>query len=489
VQDAKTRFSCEDVAPARASRRGFLKSGLLAAAAVAPIGPAAAQSAVPADDVPRLQSARRLLIKGGVILSMDPQVGDHASADVLVEDGKIKEVRPNIAASDAVVVDAGNRIVIPGFIDTHHHCYQALLRNILPNGLLNPDYGRDIADRLTAVYTPDDVYLGTLLSAIGILDMGTTTVLDISQVNHSPEHSDEGIRALRDAGLRAVYAYSRGAGPKAVYPADIGRLQKAYFSSKDQLLTLALGSGLNKDLFTAAREAGVFTANHGVNNRTEKNLHDLAAAGLLRPGDEYIHCTQLSPDSWKIIRDSGGKVSLATPIEMSMGHGMPGIQAALDAGIRPSLSSDVDVTMAQDPFTVMRHTYNLQRLMLLQRMQNNEPNLPKLLTTREVLEFATIEGARCLGLESKTGSLTPGKDADIVILDAGRLNVWPLNNATGCVVNLMGTNNVESVFVAGKVKKWKGEVVGFDQARIRATSAEARDGIIRRASFPVSLFG
>ena len=406
---AKPRFTCDDVAPAQTSRRGVLKAGLLAAAAAAPIGRAEAQTAVPADDLTSLQSARRLLIKGGVVLSMDPQVGDHASADILIEGGKIREVRPDIAAADAVVVDAGDRIVVPGFIDTHHHCYQALLRNILPNGLLDPDYRRDIADRLTAVYTPDDVYWGTLLSAIGILDMGTTTVLDISQVNHSPEHSDEGIRALRDAGLRAVYAYSRGAGPKVMYPRDIGRLQKTYFNSKDQLLTLALGSGLNKDLFTAAREAGVFTANHGVNNRTEKNLHALAEAGLLRPGDEYIHCTQLSADSWKLIRDSGGRVSLSTPIEMSMGHGMPGIQGALDAGIRPSLSSDVDVTMAQDPFTVMRHTYNLQRLMLLQRMQTNEQNLPKLLTTRDVLEFATIEGARCLGLESKTGSLTPAR--------------------------------------------------------------------------------
>jgi 5-methylthioadenosine/S-adenosylhomocysteine deaminase len=489
IRPTSASFICDEASVSKPSRRTFLKTGALAVAVAGQAVPAASQTAEAGNELQRVQAAPRILIKGGVVLSMDPQVGDHASADVLIEDGKIREVRPDISAADAIVVDAANRIIVPGFIDTHHHCYQALLRNILPNGLLDPDYGRDIADRLTAVYTPDDVYLGTLLSAIGILDMGTTTVLDISQVNHSPEHSDEGVRALRDAGLRAVYAYSRGAGPKAMYPKDIGRLQKAYFNSTDQLLTLALGSGLNKDLFTAAREAGVFTANHGVNHRTEKALHDLAAAGLLRPGDEYIHCTQLSPDSWKVIRDSGGKVSLSTPIEMAMGHGMPGIQGALDAGVRPSLSSDVDVTFAQDPFTVMRSTLSLQRLMILQRMQKNEPNLPKLLTTRDVLEFATIEGARCLGLESKTGSLTPGKDADIVVLDAERLNVWPLNNATGCVVNLMGTGNVESVFVAGKVKKWKGSMVGFDEARMRSGTAQARDGVIRRANFPVNLFG
>ncbi len=493
-QSAPTGFVCAATAspaPAGPSRRRFLKASATAVAACAATqaGRVAAQTPGVDGELTRLQGQRRILIKGGIVLSMDKQVGDFANADVLIEDGKIREVRPNIAASDAAIVDGTNRIVTPGFIDTHHHCYQALLRNILGNGLLDPDYGRDIADRLTAVYNPDDVYWGTYVSTLGMLDMGTTTALDISQVCHSPEHSDEGVRALKDSGMRAVYAYSRGAGPKAMYPQDIGRLQKTYFNSKDQLLTLALGSGLNKDLFTAARNAGVFTANHGVNHRTEKALADLNAAGLLRPGDEYIHCTQLSADSWKIIRDSGGKVSLSVPIEMAMGHGMPGIQGALDAGVRPSLSSDVDVTMAQDPFTLMRHTFNLQRLLLLQRMQKNEPNLPPLLTTRDVLEFATIEGARCLGLEAKTGSLTPGKDADLVVLQADRLNVWPLNNATSCVVNLMGTSNVESVFVAGKAKKWKGALVGVDEARVRKMVADGRDGVLKRANFPMNLFG
>ena len=492
----RATFACDDAsvsAAAKPSRRNFLKSGagVVAASAVVQAAPVAAQTPAGGTDLARLQGQRRILIKGGVVLSMDRQVGDFASADVLIEDGKIREVRPDIAVSSdsAAIVDASNRIVVPGFIDTHHHFYQGLLRNILSNGLLDPDYSRDISDRLTAVYQPDDVYAGTLISALGMIDMGTTTAVDTSQVCHTPEHSDAGVKALQEAGLRVVYAYSRGAGPASMYPRDIVRLQKAYFNSKDQLLTLALGGGLNKELFAYAREVGVLTVNHGVNNRTEKNLHDLNAAGLLRPGDEYIHCTQLSDESWKVIRDTGGRVSLSTPIEMAMGHGMPGIQGALDHGIRPSLSSDVDVTMAQDPFTVMRHTFNLQRLLMLQRAQKNEPNLPPLLTTRDVMEFATIEGARCTGLDSKTGSLTPGKEADIVLLQADRLNVWPLNNATGCVVNLMGTNNVESVFVAGKVRKWRGALVGVDEARVRKLVADARDGVLRRANFAMNLFG
>jgi 5-methylthioadenosine/S-adenosylhomocysteine deaminase len=476
-------------------RRTFLKSSAQLAASVATLQvlPAAASAqgvaATGADsDLRRVQQGRRLLIKGGVVLSLDRQVGDHAAGDVLIEDGKIREVRPGITASDAAVIDAANRIVVPGFVDSHHHFYQGILRNILTNGLLNPDYFRDVSDRLTAVYEPMDVYAGTLVTALGMIDMGTTTAVDTSQVQHSPEHTDASIRALQDSGLRVVYAYSRGAGPATRYPQDIVRLQRTVFSSTDQLLTLALGSSLDPKVFAYAREVGVHTVSHGVSGATERTLLDLGRMGLLRPGDEYIHCTDLSDAAWRQIKDTGGNVSLAPPIEMAMGHGLPGIQGALDHGIRPSLSSDVDVTMAQDPFTVMRSAFTLQRLNLLQRVRHGEQNLPPLLTCREILEFATIEGARCALLDHKTGTLTPGKEADIVLLRADRLNVWPLNNAPGAVVNLMNPMNVETVFIAGKPRKWRGNLVDVDTARVLRIVSEARDGVIHRAGFQTSLF-
>jgi cytosine/adenosine deaminase-related metal-dependent hydrolase len=338
------------------------------------------------------------------------------------------------------------------------------------------------------VYQPSDVYAGTLVSALGMIDMGTTTAVDTSQVQHTPEHTDASIRAHEESGLRVVYAYSRGAGAGTQYPRDIVRLQRGKFSSTDQLLTLALGGTLDPKIFAYAREVGVPTVSHGVNNGTERALFELGRAGLLRPGDEYIHCTHLSGEAWRLIKDTGGHVSLAPPIEMAMGHGMPGIQDALDHGIRPSLSSDVDVTMAQDPFTVMRAAFTLQRLNLLQRARNGAANLPPLLTCREVLEFATIEGARCALLDHKTGTLTPGKEADIVLLRADRLNVWPLNNVPGAVVNLMNPMNVETVFVAGKARKWRGALVGVDMPRVLRLVQEARDGVIRRAGFQTSLF-
>jgi 5-methylthioadenosine/S-adenosylhomocysteine deaminase len=484
-------FTCDTVSP---SRRALLKSGAaaVAGATVAPLFPAASFAQRASDDtLARLLGERRILLKGGVVLTLDRQVGDFARADVLIEDGKIREVRPDIAVAGdaAAVIDATNRIVLPGFIDTHHHFYKGLLRNILTNGLLNPDYGRDIGNTLTPAYTPADAHAGVLVTALGMIDMGTTTAVDTSQVSHTPEHSDACVRALQESGIRAVYAYWRGSGPDAKYPQDIVRLQRSYFNSQDQLLTLAMGSSLDPKIFAYAREVGVRTVSHGVNNNTERTLMELGRAGLLRPGDEYIHCTHLSDAAWRLLKDTDARISIAAPIEMAMGHGMPPIQDALDHGIRPSLSSDVDATMAQDPFTLMRSAFTLQRLLLLQRARNGEQNLPPLLTCRDVLEFATVEGARCAGLEHKVGTLTPGKEADVVMLAADRLNVWPLNNAPGAVVNVMNPGHVDTVFIAGKVRKWRGNLVGVDVPRILRLVAEARDAVMRRSGFRMNLLG
>jgi cytosine/adenosine deaminase-related metal-dependent hydrolase len=483
---------------ARSSRRAFLKvgAGLAAGGAIARTGDAGALAqgvgaADPDSELRRLQAQRRILIKGGVVLTLDRRIGDFAQADVLIEDGKIREVRPNLAVSAdaAAVIDAANRIVIPGFIDTHSHSYQGLLRNIMPNGLLSPDYNRDVQSTLTPVYEPEDAYAGELITALGMIEMGTTAIVDISQVSHTPEHSNACIRALQDAGIRAVFSYHRGAGPRARYPQDITRLQQAYFSSKDQLLTLALTTGLDAKLYAVAREAGVPAVLHLVGKDLSAPLLELGRAALLRPGDEYIHCLGLNDAAWRLIKDTGGHVSLCTQIDMAMGHGTPTIQDALDHGIRPSLSSDHGVEITQDFFTVMRSTFTFQRNQLFQRARNGEQNLPPLLTCRDLLEFATIEGARCANLDSKVGTLTPGKEADLLLLTTDRLNIWPLNNAAGVVVNQMNPGNVDAVFIAGKVKKWRGNLVGVDLPRVRRLVQDARDAVMRRAGFAVNLLG
>jgi 5-methylthioadenosine/S-adenosylhomocysteine deaminase len=486
--------ACAVLPAARSSRRAFLKAGAAGAVAQIPLGSALAQGVAATDadaELRRLQAQRRILLKGGVVITLDRRIGDFAQADVLIEDGKIREVRPNIAVSAdaAAVIDASNRIVIPGFIDTHSHSYQGLLRNIMPNGLLSPDYNRDVQSTLTPVYEPEDAYAGELINALGMIDMGTTAIVDISQVSHTPEHSDACIRALQDAGIRAVFAYHRGAGPRARYPQDIVRLQRTYFSSKDQLLTLALTTSLDAKLYALAREVGVQAVLHLVGKDLSEPLLELGRAGLLRPGDEYIHCLGLNDAAWRLIKDTGGRVSLCTQIDMAMGHGTPAIQEALDHGLRPSLSSDHGVEIAQDFFTVMRSTFTFQRNQLFQRARNGEQNLPPLLSCRELLEFATIEGARCANIESKVGTLTPGKEADILLLTADRLNIWPLNNAPGVVVNQMNPGNVDTVFIAGKVKKWRGNLVGVNVPRVLRQVQDARDAVMRRAGFRMNLFG
>jgi len=174
---------------------------------------------------------------------------------------------------------------------------------------------------------------------------------------------------------------------------------------------------------------------------------------------------------------------------MAMGHGYPAIQEALDHGLRPSLSSDHSATVAQDMFGIMRAAFNLQRLSVLQRARVGEKNLPPLLNPREVLEFATIEGARCAALDRKVGTLTPGKDADILMLRYDRLDVWPLNNAHSAVVNLMNPSHIDAVLIAGKVRKWRGALVGIDTDRAMREAAAARERVMRRAGFKVELVG
>jgi cytosine/adenosine deaminase-related metal-dependent hydrolase len=451
---------------------------------------ATAQGAGPPDaEIGRLLAQRRVFIKGGLVLTMDRQLGDFAQADILIEDGKIRAVRPDIAVSGdaAAVVDAANRIVIPGFIDTHSHSYQGILRSIMPNGELDPDYNRDVQTTLTPAFTPPDVYAGALMTALGMIDMGTTAMVDLCQISHTPEHSDACIAALRDSGIRAVHAYSRGLGPKAQYPQDIARLQRTYFNSKDQLLTLALGVGLDPKLFAAARAAGVPAVLH-LRHQSAPFIA-LARAGWLREGDEYIHCNGLTPEAWQLISNTGGRVSICAAIDMAMGHGVPAVQEAIDHGVRPSLSSDHGVTIAQDFFSVMRTTFTFQRLQIHERRRRGERGVPPLLTCRDALEFATIEGARCANLADRVGTLTPGKEADLVLLRADQANLWPLNNAVGTVVNMMNPGNVETVFIGGRARKWRGRLIGVDLARTLRLADEAREAVMRRAGFSVNLLG
>lgn len=469
-------------------RRRFIWSaaGIAAGIAAASAG-IPALAADPAGAKGRSAAPRRTLIRNGVVLSFDPKVGDFDRADVLIENGKIVAVQPNLAAGGAAVIDASRMIVTPGFIDTHHHCYQGQLRNVLGNGLL-ADYFRDIQG-VTPKYRPEDAYIGELLSALRAIDAGITMVTDTSQVSHSPAHSDACIQGLAESGIRALYAYSPGVGPAAQYPQDIERIAARYFASRDQLLTLAHNCPVNGDVWAVGRRLGVRIFAHSVRGvpSSPDNVEKLGQAGLVRDDNTFIHFTGSTPAQMKMLRDAGASLSIAAPIEMAMRHGMPPIQLALDHGVHISLSSDVDTTMTADMFTQMRSVFTLQRALVNQRVLDGEKNAPALLTTRDVLRLATAGGAHANGLGDRTGTLTPGKEADIILLRTDRANVLPLNNAYSAVVIGMDTSNVDTVFVAGRMLKRNGRLLGVDWNRITRDAVRSRDWLLAQQGWPRSV--
>ena len=422
----------------------------------------------------------RLLLRGGCVLTLDAALGDFETADVLIEGNRIAQVARRIDTA-ADTIDASRMIVMPGFVDTHRHMWQGALRNILPNGLLS-DYSRDITGAARAVFRPEDARIGDLVTALGALNAGVTTVLDWSHIGNSPAHTDGAIAGLRESGIRAVYAFGPGSGAGVRHPEDIRRLRKEHFASADSLLTLALAGGLDPRAWSVARDVGARISVH-VNGGLG------VPESAMGPDVTYIHCTGLDEGAWRRIAATGGHVSIACPIEMEMGHGVPPVLESLAHGIRPSLSVDVETQMPGDMFTQMRAVFTLQRMLALARAREGAGASPQLLTAREVIEFATVAGARANGLESRIGTLTPGKEADIVLLRRDSINVLPFNNAYGAVVQAMDTSNVDTVLVAGRIVKREGQLTGVDIARVRQEAEAARDGILSRAGWSRSVLG
>jgi cytosine/adenosine deaminase-related metal-dependent hydrolase len=191
----------------------------------------------------------------------------------------------------------------------------------------------------------------------------------------------------------------------------------------------------------------------------------------------------LSDDEIKMIVDTGGTVSLASPVEMNMGHGMPPVQRFLDRGLKPSLSIDVETNMPNDMFTQMRTVHSLQKTMIFDKKLAGKGGLPSFLSSRDVIEFATIEGARANGLLDRTGTLTPGKEADLIMLKTDRPNILPVNDPIGAVVWGMDTSNVDSVFVAGKALKRNGKLLNVDLDDLRNKAYQSRDYVVAQSGF------
>ena len=477
------------------SKRDFLKmsAGLVAGAALAPLLPgmaAAGQAPRDADAVERIprqngEARGRLLIKGGTVISMDPQVGDFLQADVLVEGKKIVAVKPNIQASGATTIDATDMIVIPGLIDGHRHCWQNMFRRAVPDGG-HGEYGK-FANGLIPAVRPRDVYIANLASGLSAINAGITSMQDVSHISKTSAHSDAAIMAHQDSGIRGVYGYAPPRGGAEVakqYPQDIHRLKKQFFASDDQLVTMRLAGAT----VALARQVGVGMTIDAIGGlatpprpiNSEQRLQDMAKAGEMGPDVTMIHCTALSDGAFRLIADNGVNVVLSVTSDgqlRGLANSVAPIQNVLDFGLlrRTGLSVDVEVNLSPDLFAQMKATFLLQRVLSNKRWAEGDAGAPAMMTVRDVLTMATLGGATGLGLLNKVGTLTPGKEADIVLIRANDITNGPLNNAVGTVVLGATLDSVDTVIIAGQVKKSRGRLVGANEAAVLRALRASRD--------------
>ena len=447
--------------------------------------------------------ADRLLLKGGHVISMDDEVGDLATGDVLIEGDTIAAVGTDLDAGDAEVIDVGGDIVIPGFIDSHRHTWETAIRGCAPNATLD-DYFVEVLDSFAPIYRPDDVYASNLAGALECINAGITTLLDWSHINNTPDHADAGVRGLQESGIRGVYAYGSANTSLADYwfestiamPSDdVRRIRDTYFSSDDGLMTMALatrGPGfcapeVVREEWNLARELGLpITVHVGMGRLAGRfgMVTQLSDMGLLGDDTTYVHSCYLSDEEWGLVRDSGGTVSVAAQVELQMGHGQPPTGPCVAHDLRPSLSIDVVTTVPGDMFTQMRAAFGAERVLVNAAAWEADTEIPAdTVTARDALTMATINGAHVVGLEDVTGSLTPGKKADVVVIDGQAINVAPVIDPVAAVVLSADVSNVDTVIIGGRIHKRDGELTADVRRAVELVSA-SRDHLVPQIENP-----
>jgi cytosine/adenosine deaminase-related metal-dependent hydrolase len=419
---------------------------------------------------------------------MDPTVGNFAGGDVLIEGKKIVAVGPNLRAG-AEVVDATGMILIPGFVDPHRHSWEGQLRGLNPNAVTITDYNAYTHQGFGPYYRPEDIYVGNLATALGCIDAGITCIIDNSHNSRTAAHSDAAIQALFDSGIRAVHA---SGAPQFgdwdhQWPQDLARIQGRYFSSDDQLVTLRMFSGANQANWEFARQLGLWVTTEGSGGAT---LPVLAGLGLLDERHAFNHMGGTSELNWQLIRDAGASVNVCPRSDPQYGlsDGIPALQAALDHGMRPGLSVDNETSYSTDMFTEMRVAFFFQRGVRRNGISKGLPNPPAPVTVQDMLEFATVRGAANAALLHKVGTLTPGKEADIVLIRAEDINTTPLGNAFDTVVQQAHAGNVDTVFIAGKARKWRGKLVDVNLRKHRQMVLQSREYLFIQRGFQLNIF-
>jgi 5-methylthioadenosine/S-adenosylhomocysteine deaminase len=422
----------------------------------------------------------RTLIRGGTVLSMDAKVGDLRAGDVLVEEEVVREIAPRIEASGAEIIDAAGCIVIPGLVNAHQHTWQTGLRGVAGNWTIL-EYFRHVHAGLATKFRPDDIRIANLCGALNQVNCGTTTLVDWCHNNPTPAHTDAGIDGLAESGIRAAFFHGSpkpdpkpGQKPFWEVPhprSEVERLRKERFAADDAKLTLGLAIlgphystyEVAQQDFRLAREFGLIASMHcaGAEARTPDGWDRLAAEGLLGDNNNIVHGQTLTDAQLDFMLERGVTFSLTPETEMTQGHGFAITGRLRKRGAAPSLGVDLESGISGDMLSVARMALASQRALDNEASRRDAGKLPdtSTITAREALGWITLEGARMLKQSHRIGSLAPGKQADLVLIRADTLNMWPVHDPVTSVVMQASLANVESVMIAGAWKKRGGKLL------------------------------
>jgi cytosine/adenosine deaminase-related metal-dependent hydrolase len=480
---------------AAAGRRELLAATALAgvAAALPAAGPARAQA--PAADRP-------ILVRGAHVLSMDSQLGDLPLGDILIQGGVIRAVAPSIEApAGALVVNGAGRIAMPGMVNGHIHLAQTMQRGLSTEHSF-VTYFQQIVLRHSNRMRAEDVRLADHAGALEQIAGGVTTVMDWSRETASPDHADAAIEGLTAGGIRAILAYTT---PPIPQGGDAGAINGRMMAHARALLggrlpgLVSLWTCLQGPDFLPLEpaladmrrlaELGVPTAIHTgaahYANRKPRLLAQLDAAGLLTERLQIVHANGHEEDEYKLAADKGVMLCSTPEVEMRMGHGQPVFFKAAAAGMRVSVGTDIPSMVGGGLLPQLRiaHAAELHRINLAAVAATRQVPPTQAITAKRMLEFATIEGARGLGLDRVTGSLTPGKRADVILVRADTPLTAPLSDPYGMVLLQAGAGDIETVIVDGRVRKAEGRLVDADApqvfARLQARAEEMAEAAAR----------
>ncbi len=468
------------------SRRSFLGG----AAALTIAAGADVAGAVESRGTFNLPARGEFVIRSGYVMTMDPTLGDIARGDVHVKNGAIVAVGAGLKAGGADAIDGRDMIVLPGFVDTHWHMWNTLLRS-MAGDKRELGYFPTVAT-LGKLFTPGDMYQGTRLAAVEALFSGFTFVHDWCHNIRGPEFAAANLRALRESGLRGRFSY----GTPQAHPAtetidlaDLERLRREWKSlSSEGLLDLGLawrGMGaapavippeVYRKEFDTARAAGIPISVHVANLRSRAGAVDaLAKANLLGKDVQLIHAIWITPEEIHAIAAAGSCVSVSPYTELRIGFGFPQTGELLAAGVTLGLSVDTTVLSGNaDMFAIMKAIQNVEN-----SRTENEFKLP----ARRVLELATIEGARSMGVDDRVGSLKPGKRADLIMVSTRDVNIGVFTDPAHMLVEAAQPSNVDTVVVDGRILKRRGKLMAYDTRQVVGQASAALAAVRKRGNW------